>query len=142
MSMSRWTFAALAYLFAGLALVGVFVPGLPTTPFVLLAAWAASRGSRRLHDWLSDHPRLGPPLRDWRDQRAIAPRARLLALGFLALSWALMYLRGAPTVVLALAGSLFVVVGAFVATRPRPGGTHTPRDPTPDPTPRRPRRGG
>lgn len=116
----RWPFAVLAYLFTGLALVGVFVPGLPTTPFVLLAAWAASRGSQRLHDWLYDHPRLGPPLRDWRDQRAVTIRARVIALSFLALSWAIMYLRGIPAAVLALVGALFIVVGTYVATRPRP----------------------
>ncbi len=120
MSLSRWWFAALAYLFAGLALLGVFLPGLPTTPFVLLAAWAASRGSQRLHDWLYEHPRLGPPLRDWRDERAITLRARLLAISFLALSWVLMLMRGVSNSLLVGLGILFVVVGTFVATRPQP----------------------
>lgn len=116
----RWPYLLLAYGFTGLALIGVFVPGLPTTPFVLLAAWAASRGSRRLHDWLYDHPRLGPPLRDWRDQRAVSVRGRLLAVGLLALSWTIMYLRGIPPMLLAAVTLLFVAVGTFVATRPRP----------------------
>ena len=120
MPLSRWWFAALAYLFAGLALLGVFLPGLPTTPFVLLAAWAASRGSQRLHDWLYEHPRLGPPLRDWRDERAITLRARMLALGLLALSWVLMWLRGVPGALLMGTGVLFIAVGTFVATRPQP----------------------
>ena len=77
---TRWPFAVLAYVFAALAFVGVVLPGLPTTPFVLLAAWAASRGSKRMHDWLVGHPRLGPPLADWREQRAVSRRAKVLAI--------------------------------------------------------------
>lgn len=114
----HWTL--LAYASAGLALLGLVVPGLPTTPFVLVAAWAASRGSRRLHTWLHEHPRLGPALRDWEEQRAVSTRAKLLALTFLAGSWAIMYARGTSPIVLALMGLLFAVVGGFVATRPRP----------------------
>lgn len=117
---SRWFFAVLAYLFVGLALLGLVIPGLPTTPFVLLAAWAASRGSRRVHDWLHDHPRLGPALADWRDERAVSTRAKVLAVAFLAASWAIMYWRGTAGWLLTLLAGLFVVVGTFVATRARP----------------------
>ena len=98
------------------------MPGLPTTPFVLLAAWSASRGSERLHRWLHEHPRLGPVLVAWERERAVATRAKLLALAFLAASWAIMAWRGASPVVLGVLGALFVVVGTFVATRPAPRG--------------------
>jgi uncharacterized membrane protein YbaN (DUF454 family) len=69
----------LAYVALGLGLVGVFVPGLPTTPFVLLAAWCFSRGSERCERWLLEHPRLGPIVRDWRERRAVPLRAKQLA---------------------------------------------------------------
>src|SRR5690606_19127146 len=98
------------------------VPGLPTTPFVLLAAWAASRGSRRMHDWLSNHPRLGPPLADWREQRAIATPAKRLAVSFLMLSWVLLLWRGTPGWLLAILALLFSAVATFVVTRPKPRG--------------------
>ncbi|MFT4198789.1 MAG: YbaN family protein [Pseudoxanthomonas sp.] len=62
----------LAVLALGVAIVGMFLPGLPSTEFVLLAAWAAARSSPRLHHWLLTHPRLGPPLRDWRDGRRVS----------------------------------------------------------------------
>ena len=113
-----WTL--LAYLCIGLALLGLVVPGLPTTPFVLVAAWAASRGSRRLHAWLHEHPRLGPALIDWEQQGAVSTRAKVLAITFLAGSWVVMYVRATPTGALLVAAVLFVGVGTFVATRPRP----------------------
>ena len=120
----RWPFAVLAYLFVGLALVGVVVPGLPTTPFVLLAAWAASRGSRRVHDWLHAHPRLGPALSDWEEQRAVSTRAKVLAATFLAISWGIMFWRGVAQWLLVVLATLFVTVAVFVVTRRRPDRSH------------------
>jgi uncharacterized membrane protein YbaN (DUF454 family) len=48
----------LAYFFLALAIAGIFLPGLPTVPFLLLTAWFAARGSERLHRWLYAHPHL------------------------------------------------------------------------------------
>jgi uncharacterized protein len=116
----RLLWAALAYVFVALALVGIVLPGVPTTPFVLLAAWAADRGSKRVHDWLTRHPRLGPPLADWREQGAVSTRAKVIAIAFLALSWIIMYVRATPHWLLAALAILFICVATFVATRPRP----------------------
>lgn len=117
---TRWPYAVLAYLFVGLALLGVALPGLPTFPFLLLAAWAASRGSQRLHDWLYDHPRFGPSLVQWRNQRAISARAKILAIGLLVLSWTILWWRvGDPRVLVPLA-LLFSAVSLFLLSRPEP----------------------
>lgn len=117
---ARWAWALLAYAAVALAIAGIFVPGLPTTPFVLLAAWAAARGSERLHRWIVRHPQLGPILADWRDQRAIATSSKLAAVGLLAVSWTLMLLRGLAPWLLAALGALFLSLAAFVVSRPRP----------------------
>jgi uncharacterized protein len=63
----------------GTGIVGIFLPLLPTTPFVLLAAFCFSRGSSRAERWLLTHPRFGPMVRDWRLYRAIPLRAKQLA---------------------------------------------------------------
>ncbi len=63
-----WTTLGVAAL--ALGIVGVVVPLLPTTPFLILAAYLFSRGSGRLHAWLVDHPTFGPPIRHWREHRA------------------------------------------------------------------------
>jgi uncharacterized membrane protein YbaN (DUF454 family) len=73
-----------------LGVIGIFVPLLPTTPFVLLAAFCFSRGSARCEAWLLNHPRLGPMIRDWRATRAIPLRAKQIAITMMALGslWA------------------------------------------------------
>lgn len=73
---AKWTWLLLAYLCLALGLIGVVLPGLPTTPFILVAAWAAARGSRRLHRWLFRHPLFGPMVRDWRREGAVSRRAK------------------------------------------------------------------
>ena len=75
----RWLWWLLAYTSLGLGIVGIAVPGLPTVPFVLLAAFAAARGSQRLHDWLLAHRRFGPMIGDWEREGAVSRRAKRLA---------------------------------------------------------------
>jgi uncharacterized protein len=83
-----WGGAGLTALLTGL--VGIFVPLLPTTPFVLLAAFCFSRSSRRCEHWLLSHPRFGPVIRDWRTSRSIPLRAKQFAWGMMAIgsAWA------------------------------------------------------
>jgi uncharacterized membrane protein YbaN (DUF454 family) len=63
---TRWLLKILAVISLALAVIGAFVPIMPTVPFVLLAAWAAARSSPRLSRWLENHPTMGPHIRDWR----------------------------------------------------------------------------
>ncbi|NML14780.1 YbaN family protein [Azohydromonas caseinilytica] len=72
-----------------LGVVGMFLPLLPTVPFVLLAAFCFSRGSERYERWLLEHPTFGPPVRQWREQRAVPLRAKQVATLMMALSSAL-----------------------------------------------------
>lgn len=59
--------------------IGIFLPLLPTTPFVLLAAFCFARGSERWERWLLAHKLWGPMVRDWRATRAVPLRAKQLA---------------------------------------------------------------
>jgi uncharacterized membrane protein YbaN (DUF454 family) len=76
----RWLWLSLALLALGLGIVGIFVPGLPTVPFVLLASFFAARGSHRLHAWLHRHPAFGPMIRDWEREGSVSRRAKRIAL--------------------------------------------------------------
>ena len=64
----------------GLGLIGIVLPGLPTTPFVLLAAACFARASPRLHRWLTNHRYLGPMVRDWEANRSLSLRVKWIAI--------------------------------------------------------------
>jgi len=76
---SRLLYAILAYVSLGIGLVAIVIPGLPTTEFVLLAAWAATRSSPRLSAWLENHRLFGPILFNWRNGKVIQRRAKVSA---------------------------------------------------------------
>ena len=63
-----------------LGIIGIFLPLLPTTPFLLLAAACFSRGSATMHNWLLSHPVFGAYLRNYQEGRGIPARAKVLAL--------------------------------------------------------------
>ncbi len=77
----RWAWWLLAYASLGVGIIGIFLPVLPTTVFVLIAAYAASRGSRRLHGYLLQHAVFGPMILQWH-QHGAASRASKWAASF------------------------------------------------------------
>lgn len=103
---------------AALAVLGVALPVLPTTPFVLLSAWAFARSSPRLEAWLRDHARLGPPLKAWEQRRAIPPGAKAAAAVSLPLSGLLVHASGAGLAVTATVAVGLACVGGWILTRP------------------------
>lgn len=116
----RWAWWLLAYGSLGLGLVGVVVPGLPTVPFVLLAAYAAARGSRRLHHWLVAHPRFGPMIVDWQGHGAVARRSKLLAIGSMLACAAILFLTAPRTWIAATGTAIMALVAVWLWRRPEP----------------------
>lgn len=111
-----WRALALASLVIGV--IGIFVPLLPTTPFLILSAWAAGKGWPQFEAWLLAHPRLGPPIRRWREHRAVPRRAKWLATLTMGASAAWVWASGAPSG-LALALTLgLAAVAAWLWRRP------------------------
>lgn len=100
--------------------MGFFVPGLPTVPFLLLTAWFAARGSKRLHRWLYEHPHFGKLLIDWEKQRAISRTSKMISVLMLIASWVVMYYRLDNTVLLIGITIFLVAIGTFLVTRPEP----------------------
>ena len=75
----RWLLWLAGTVSLGLGIVGVVLPGLPTTPFVLLAAACYARASPRLHGWLLRHRLFGPMVRDWETHRSLTRRTKTVA---------------------------------------------------------------
>ncbi|WP_375193394.1 YbaN family protein [Marinobacter sp.] len=111
-------FRILAYIFVGLAVAGVALPLLPTTPFVLLAAYCASKGSPAFAEWLDNHPRFGPAIAQWRTRRAVPARAKLLACSMMGVSWTMLFMLGASATVLAISGLCLCGTACYLLTRP------------------------
>ncbi|MBQ7878023.1 MAG: YbaN family protein [Bacteroidaceae bacterium] len=78
--MKRFLFAALGSIALALGIIGVFLPLLPTTPFLLLAAALYFRSSQRLYNWLLNHPHLGVYIRNFREHRAIPIRVKIVSV--------------------------------------------------------------
>lgn len=112
---------AAGWLMVGIGLVGVFLPVLPTTPFIILAAALFARSSPRFEQWLLDHPRYGQPLTDWRRQGAISRNAKIASVSLMTASYVIVWFVGPPQLWLKLlVGVILLACAAFVLTRPMP----------------------
>lgn len=76
----RWVLIVTGFVSLALGITGVFLPGLPTTPFLILSTYCFAKASPKLHRWLLEHPTIGPPLQDWEAHRSITRRVRFIAL--------------------------------------------------------------
>lgn len=116
----RWLWITLGVTCVGIGVAGAVLPLIPTTPLLLLAAFCFARSSQRLHDWLVSHPTLGPPIMDWRRDRAIRRPAKVLATVAVAGAMAGSVLLGAGPTVLGLQGVALLGVLVFIWSRPEP----------------------
>ncbi len=103
-----------------LAAVGVLLPLIPTTPFVILAAFCFMKSSQRLHDWLVSHRVFGPMIVDWREYGAIGSTAKRVAIASMAAVFVLSLVLQAPVWVLAVQAPVLAVCMWYVGSRPLP----------------------
>lgn len=115
---ARILWMALGLLSTACGIAGIVLPLVPTTPFLLLAAFAFARSSPRLHTWLVTHPRLGPPIRDWHAHGAISRRAKIAAAAVMAATLGGSFLAGVSTRVLIIQAIVMAGAATFVLTRP------------------------
>ncbi|MDP3411236.1 YbaN family protein [Bosea sp. (in: a-proteobacteria)] len=106
------------WILTALGVVGMVLPLMPGTIFLILAAWCFSRSSPRFEAWLLGHPRLGPQIRRWRHAGTIDRRVKLVACGSMLLSFAILTRTDAPPIALWVTGACLLAAGAYVASRP------------------------
>jgi uncharacterized membrane protein YbaN (DUF454 family) len=102
----------------GCGIAGIVLPLVPTTPFLLVAAFAFARSSPRLHDWLVRHPRLGPPIEAWRAHGAISRTNKRLAVAVMLCALGLSLAAGVPLWIIGLQGVVMAGSATFVLSRP------------------------
>jgi uncharacterized membrane protein YbaN (DUF454 family) len=116
---ARGLYLTAGIILTGIGIVGAFLPLLPTTIFLIMAAWCFGRSSPRFEAWLLNHPQFGPPLRAWRSSGAIPRRAKYLAFTGMAAGYAIFYVSAAPRWPAALLVAAVMLCSAiYVGTRP------------------------
>ncbi|KZN13727.1 hypothetical protein OA79_09630 [Marinomonas sp. TW1] len=83
MPAKKYLYLLLGWLSLITGIIGIYLPLLPTTPLVLLAAWCFSKSSKRFHSWLLNHKFFGPIVRDWQSEDGIPKRSRNRAIIFM-----------------------------------------------------------
>ena len=114
----RYFWLTLGCLCVALGMAGVVLPVLPTTPFMLLAAFCFARSSPRLHGWLLAHPTFGPVIQSWQAHGAIAPRVKRIALSTMLGCFLLAVWLGLKPWVLILQAVVMSCVALFILSRP------------------------
>jgi len=118
--MPKWLsplFMALGLVSAGLGIVGMFIPGLPTTVFLIVALWAFSKSSNRLQLWLWTHPTFGPTLRLWHLHRVIPIKAKVAAVSVMALSLVIIVIEAQSWEAPVTVAAILVPVALWILTR-------------------------
>ena len=122
MKFANAAYTALGHFMVALGIIGVALPIMPTAPFLIAAAFFYSKGSPRFERWLLDHRYFGPMVRNWRDHRAIDPRAKLISAIVLTSSATMIafVFPFARWLKALLAGTMMAAL-AFILSRPSAG---------------------
>ena len=89
--MKRMILISLGWLCVSLGFIGIFVPGIPTTIFLIIALWAFTKSSKKLRNWLLNHKRFGPILNNWQQHKVVPRRAKILMVVLMSLAVILFY---------------------------------------------------
>lgn len=120
----RFTYLVAGFVLLALGIIGAFLPLMPTTIFIILAAGCFARSNRRIEAWLLANKRFGPMIRAWRAERAIPRRGKILATVGMVVGYALFLIGAHPALWLNLVVLAFFIACAwYVISRPEPSRT-------------------
>ena len=116
--MLRSLYFALGIVLVGIGIAGYFLPVLPGTIWLILAAACFARSSPKFEAWLVNHPKFGPSVVAWRQNGAIPRKAKFLAIGMMAVSFVILAFAHISVLVLSITGAVMLACALFVASRP------------------------
>lgn len=116
MKKTMWLLTGLISLVLGL--LGVVLPLLPTTPFLLLSAIAFANSSPKMHQWLMNHHRWGPIIKNWHDGGRIDRKSKVVAIGFMLMMPILSLALKAPMWAIGIQTTILLMVATYILTRP------------------------
>lgn len=91
--LKRYFYLTVGIFFLLLGIIGIFLPLLPTTPFLILTAFCFNKGSEKFHTWLLNHRIFGPPIVDWQKNHVIRKKYKWMATVMMLLSSAFLFLK-------------------------------------------------
>ena len=103
--MKKLLLLGLGWLCVGLGFIGIFVPGIPTTIFLIIALWAFAKSSEKFHSWLLNHDRFGPILNNWRTHKVVPKKAKV---------WMVLLQTSAVFLVHIFLNNLFITIGLAI----------------------------
>ncbi len=112
--MKRTFYKPLGFLFLGLAVLGVLLPLLPGTPFLLLSAWFFARSSEKWHRRLLEHDMTGPMIRNWEENRCMSRRAKTVAICSMLVAGGISVVFGVQQTWLRITGIVLLAIGTTV----------------------------
>lgn len=113
-----WLLVGLLCMFVGA--LGVVLPLLPTTPFLLVAVFAFARSSARLHAWILAHPKFGPLIDNWHQHGSIDRKSKRVAIIVIIATPIITFFIGAPMWAIAAQLVVLAISATFILTRPLP----------------------
>lgn len=112
-------YSLFGFIFLVVGIIGIFLPLLPATPFLLLASFFFSKGNPEIHQWLLANKFIGPPIRDWNNRGAIRIKVKITATALMGMSgFYVFYKPAVPFLAKLLMLVLFTAVLLFIWTRP------------------------
>jgi uncharacterized membrane protein YbaN (DUF454 family) len=117
----RIAFLAAGCLMVALGIIGAFLPIMPTTEFLIAAAWCFGKSSPRLEAWMLDHPSFGPVILQWREHGAVPRKAKVMAVCGMTLGYVMFWFHVKPRLLFACLVAVFMLASAiYVVSRPEP----------------------
>ena len=116
--MKRLILLIIGWLCVGLAFLGIFLPGIPTTPFLIVALWTFAKSSKKFYSWLLNHKRFGPILKNWESDRVVPLKGKILMVIFQIFAVIMFHLTIQNIYLTILLAIILFVVASWVMTFP------------------------
>ena len=114
----RYFLIGLGWLCVGVAFIGIFTPGIPTTPLLLVALWAFAKTSKRFHSWLLNHKRFGPILNNWEKHKVVPKNAKIIMVILQTFAVIMLYITTKSLLFSGLFALLLIFVAWYVISLP------------------------
>jgi uncharacterized membrane protein YbaN (DUF454 family) len=109
--MKRWMYKLIAFVSLGMAILGIILPGLPATEFIVLAAWAAAKGSPTVHRWIMSWPYFRNVVENWQNGKVISRRNKIHSALSMTVCFIILLVTGVPYTIV-----VFAVVGMGIGS--------------------------